>query len=435
MAFQLKKWDDLEELMIGRSAPGAHPGLGRIGYLLKVLGNPQDFPAIHVAGTNGKGSTSALLSALYGAGGYTVGLYTSPHLVHMGERLMVNGKPVSYEHWSAAADCVETAILADTRLKEDRPTYFETFTATAFVLLKRLGVDLAVIETGLGGRLDATNLLLDKRLAVITPIGMDHMEFLGSTVELIAGEKFGIIPVGGKALFMGGQGNLDRQFVTTCLDLKAQGHLMTDCQILVKNSDKYGNDFTLISPEGTGSYHVNLVGTFQPRNAALALRATELLFDQFPLSTQAKCKGVGDARWPGRMEYLSHDPDVMLDGAHNAHGLTALASSLKSLYGDRPLTVLFAAMGDKNFAEGLKILTDEVRVSLVLTQVPDYPRSATVRQLAAAAEGLRLIDQPRVLPDMVQAYRLARREGRPLVVCGSLYFIGALRRVLMDEGV
>ena len=435
MTDQFTKWDELENLMVSRSAPGAHPGLARITYLLKVLANPQDFPAIHIAGTNGKGSTSSFLTSLYQAGGYKVGLYTSPHLIHMGERLCINGNVVPYEDWCHGAEVIEEAIMKDARLRSDRPTYFETFTAVAFWLLKQAKVDIAVIETGLGGRLDATNTLLDKRMAVITPIGMDHMEFLGNTLEEIAGEKFGIMTPGCKALFYGHQGDLDELFLRAASQVPCQASLMNECSIEEVSMTPRGTDFVLRTPLGANQYRSSLVGAFQSRNASLALRATELLQDQFPLSVEARQKGVSQARWPGRMEFVSHSPDVMFDGAHNAHGLKALAESLKQLYGNQPLTLLFAAMADKNYGEGLKILTDALNVDLIFTQVPNNSRSATAEQLCSVGSALRLLSAPMAEPDMIKALQKAIALNRPTIVCGSLYFIGALRRWVEHEGL
>lgn len=430
----LQQWDQLEERMIKRSAPGAHPGLARVRLLYQRLGNPQRFPSIHIAGTNGKGSTSAFLASIYQEAGYKVAQYTSPHLVHMGERLMFNQEPASRDLWLEAADVVEQAVSSDPQIFSHRPTYFETFTAAAYWMIAQQNVDVAIIETGLGGRLDATNVLDQKKMAIITSIGFDHMEFLGDTLEQIAAEKFGIISEHGLALLQSGQKNLIPLFYEHCEQKKAQGFVRPE-PIQIHRYQKTGSTFSGAfwgEEQQEQRFEIGLPGTFQPQNAALAAFGSYLLKDQLPLTVEQVQRGLKKARWPGRMEYLSYDPDIMLDGAHNAHGLKALAQSLKDLYGDQPLSVVFAAMSDKNFDEGLSFFDQHLKIHLFATEVPHNDRSAKAQELADRLRHKGLTFPINVESNYQRAIQKARELGRPLIICGSLYFIGLVRRERND---
>ncbi len=369
-------------------------------------------------------------------GGYKTALYTSPHLLHAGERLLINGAPLPAERWMKAADAVEAAIKGTEVLRLNPPTYFEIFTAAAFLLIAEEQVQAAVIETGMGGRFDATNLLKDCRLAIITPIGMDHMEFLGGTIEEIASEKFGIIHSGDRALFIGGGPKLNEQFRSVCSEVGAFGSVFEeDCELTTLESSLNGNLFRLRTPDGTALWNEPLLGVHQPQNGALALRAMELLQGDFPCSQEARSRGMAKTQWPGRLELISENPLVLIDGAHNPHGMEALARSLKALLAeDRPLTVVYATMSDKNYMESLEILHNTGRqIRLVCTEVPHNHRSEIASKLAEKASSISWSFPPQSFDNPFSATEIALSFGDPLLFCGSLYFIALVRRNLIER--
>lgn len=401
--------------------------LERVRILYDVLGHPQTFPAVHLAGTNGKGSTAAFLESMYRFGGYRTALYTSPHLTHLGERLLINGKPLEPKDWFDATQRVIEAVETHPWLREHRPTYFENLTAVAYLLISQNDPEIAIVETGMGGRLDATNLLDDCRLSIITPIDWDHMEFLGNSLEAIAQEKFGIIKKGRPALFGANHSFLLPLFEETCRNYSASAFSMVDSTITDVVPSLEGSSFTLTTPMGVHSWQTELLGTYQPQNAALALRATEILNDSFPLDVKTRYEGLKKTRWPGRLELLSRNPDLILDGAHNPHGMWGLINSLRTFYGDSPITVVFTAMADKNYGEELKGLAENLKVRLICTQIPFNGRCETAEKIRAVAREFSFIEPPVAIEDPWDAFCKAKGLKKPVVLCGSLYFIGAMR--------
>lgn len=427
----LQRYAAVEDLLGRVSSPGSHPGLERIAVLMEELGSPLSFPAIHLAGTNGKGSTAAFLESMYRAGGYKTAMYTSPHLTHLGERLTVDGAFLAPEQWEAATELVAAAINGSSWLKDHRPTYFENLTAAAFVLAHSCKPDVAIIETGMGGRLDATNLLTQVLLPVITPIDWDHMDFLGSTLYDIAFEKFGILRSRRPALYSGGNPELEQQFCDACAEKQAEPHLLSHCSLVVKETSIEGSTFEFTSEQGIHRWQIGMVGTWQPQNAALALRATELLDKELPLTIEAKEKGLFEAEWAGRMEVIRRNPDMLIDGAHNPHGMRGLAQSLKALYGSQPLTVLFAAMGDKDYVGGLKALAADRPLRLICTEVPENERSEKASQIMEKTKQLPLLEPARAFSNPLDALACAESFDAPVILCGSLYFIGFMREELL----
>ena len=392
--------------------------------------NPTDLPAIHIAGTNGKGSTAAHLDAMLRVAGYKTALYTSPHLQVIGERLRVNGALLPVSSWLEALDEVQKALDA---CHECRLGYFQIFTAAAFWLMKRESVEAAVIETGLGGRNDATNVLSSPLLSVITPLGMDHMHLLGNTLESIASHKFGIIKPGGRALFCGSPAEMNGLFLQTCLQQKARGEIFTDgCRISDVRCSLDGGEFTLRTPVGAKSWFTPLVGAFQPENAALAVRSLEIIADVLPVSEADMCAGLAAVRWPGRMDVFRRDPDLILDGAHNPHGAAALVRSLLSLYGsDAQISFVYASMADKNYMGALEQYARAFsRAKLFCTEMAGFARCEKADTLAAKARILPWSEAPAVYAEPARALRAALDRGGPVIVCGSLYFIARMRELV-----
>ncbi|NCC96928.1 MAG: bifunctional folylpolyglutamate synthase/dihydrofolate synthase, partial [Synergistales bacterium] len=219
-----KEYEEVDSYITALSSPGINPGLERVSALLDLLGNPEaKFPSVHVVGTNGKGSTSAMIDSSFRAAGYRSALYTSPHLVHFGERLLVNGEPVSSALWMDSLKKIGLVIGENEFFRDNRPTYFEILTVAAIFLMSKSSLDVAVVEAGMGGRLDATNRLSDVRLSVVTPIAMDHCEYLGDSLDAVAGEKFAVVRPCGKAIFAGdGDGRLSDRFASLCDEIGAE---------------------------------------------------------------------------------------------------------------------------------------------------------------------------------------------------------------------
>ncbi len=323
---------------LGNEIKTAKLGLERIRAVLRALGDPQrSFGSVHVAGTNGKGSTCAMIEAGLRAAGVRTGLFTSPHLIEPTERIQIDGIPVSQAQFQRAFEVVhETAEKLDL---DCHPTYFETVTAMGFWLFREQGVETAVIETGLGGRLDATN-VLEPVLTVITPIDFDHEAYLGHTIEAIAGEKAGILKPGVPAVFARQRPEASAVLEARAKELGVRVVRAEDFEIRDLEIDARGSRFNGLTCPLAGEHQVENAVT-----AVLALR--ELGVDP---------EGIAETRWPGRLEFVSPNPDVILDGAHNPAGARALARYLERFYSRQKIWMIYGAMRDKAIEEVAEIL-------------------------------------------------------------------------------
>jgi dihydrofolate synthase/folylpolyglutamate synthase len=405
---------------------GIKLGLDAIRTLLGALGEPQRrYPVVLVAGTNGKGSTSALLDAIACHAGLRVGLYTSPHLESPRERVRVDGRAVPADELS---DAVLASVAAAERALPSPPTYFEAMTAAACRVFAARGVDLAVLEVGMGGRLDATN-ACDPVLSVITPIGLDHQQYLGTTLAEIAREKAGILRARTSAAIWTPAPDADAALVAAGAAVGAdleRVHATTRARTLGARG-LAGQTLAVETPNERYELETHLLGAHQLGNVALAVRCAELLRAQgFAMSHAAIERGVRSARWPGRLEpvRLGDGRTVLFDGAHNPDGVTALATFLETL--DQPFDLLFGALADKDLERMLPPLARKAR-EVTLTTVPS-PRTAAAAELAHLL-GVR---PAAVEEDPPAALARALRPGPTelLVVCGSLYLVGALRAEL-----
>jgi len=389
---------------LGNEMKTAKLGLDRIRAVLAALGNPEKaYRVVHVAGTNGKGSTSAMIAAGLRAAGVRTGLFTSPHLVEPTERIQIDGIPVTQTQFSRAFDVVHEA--AGSLDLDAHPSYFETVAAMAFWLFRELNVQTAVIEVGLGGRLDATN-IIEPALTVITPIDMDHQVFLGETIEAIASEKAGILKRGVPAVFA-----RQRPEAATVLDAKA-----AELGIPVKRAADFEIRDLEIDARGSrfSGIECPLAGEHQVDNAVTAALALETL--------GVSPKGIAETRWPGRLEHISPNPDILLDGAHNPAGVRALIRYLERFYPDRKRWIIFGAMRDKAVAEMGAILfplADE----LILTAA-DSPRSMPPEELAALAGRGRAVANIGAALEMVAGEAAADDM---IVITGSLFLVGEAR--------
>lgn len=399
---------------------GAKFGLERMQILLAALGNPergQHF--VHVAGTNGKGSTCAMISSALRCSGRSTGLFISPHLMEPTERIQVNGVPISAEEFASAFEAVH--IAAERLIREDQidahPSYFETVTAMALLYL-RDRCDISVIEVGLGGRLDATNVITPE-LTVITPVSFDHESFLGNTIESIASEKAGILKPGVPLVLAPQTPQAEAVILSRAAELSCPVDRIADTAVHDVIVDAHGSRFQMNGLE----YRCPLAGRHQVINAATAVQACQLL----GLDHAGIDRGLRETVWPGRLEYVRHAPDFVLDGAHNPAGAEALASYIKEFCSGRPVWIVCGAMRDKAIEEvttQLFPLADH----LILT-APDFPRALRPEALAEVT------DHPHctIAPDSTHAIEAAERAPANATVffTGSLYLVGEVRQRLL----
>ena len=359
-----------------------------------------------MAGSNGKGSTSALLAAMASAAGLRTGLYTSPHLESVEERLRIDGRAVSPE---------ELGVLLERIVEDAEPTYFEAVTVAAFLWFAEQQVDLAVIEVGMGGRLDATN-ICEPELSLITSISLEHREHLGDTLAAIAREKAGTFRPGRPALVW----LEDPEPSAAVREVAAE--LGTDLRFAPElvAIQKDGRRVRLTTPKGEHDLEIQLPGEHQARNLALAVLAAE----ELGIGPESIAKGARACRWPGRLEKveLPEDRLVLLDAAHNPEGAAALAKFLEG-----PFDLLFGALADKDAADMLAPLAHRARRITLTTPASD--RARPPEELAALLPGREV----EVVPDLEQALDRALRPGARLVVCGSIYLIGEVRKRLREK--
>jgi dihydrofolate synthase/folylpolyglutamate synthase len=385
---------------LGNEIKTAKLGLDRIRAVLGALGNPQDcFRSIHVAGTNGKGSTCAMIDAGLRSAGMRTGLFTSPHLIEPTERIVVDGMPVTPRQFERAFNAVHEVA------GDPHPTYFETVTAMGFWLFREMGVETAVVETGLGGRLDATN-VLNPILTAITPIDFDHEAYLGGTIESIAAEKAGILKAGVPAIFA-----RQRPEALAVLERRA-----SELSVPVRHTRDFPVRDLHITARGSefSGLKCPLAGEHQVENAIAAALALE--------SLGVSALGIKDAVWPGRLERISPNPDIILDGAHNPAGAQALARYLERFYAGRKIWMILGAMRDKAVDEIAGILFP-LASELILT-APDNARALRPEAVQDIA------GRGHVAPNISAALDRARAgvtEDDVIIITGSLFLVGEAR--------
>jgi dihydrofolate synthase/folylpolyglutamate synthase len=441
--------------------------LAHMRVLLQATGHPElRFPSVLIAGTNGKGSTAAALASILRASGLKTGLYTSPHLVRINERIRVNGEEISDDNFAslhAEVDRVAEKLVESADLPW-HPSFFEMMTAIAFEHLAREKVDLAVLEVGMGGRLDATN-VVNPRVSVITDISLDHQKYLGNTLTEIAREKVGILRSGGVAVVLPQQPEANDVIGHTILELGSRAvnavpyvppvspgsfeylvpsieesnsagdeKLLTtkDAKQDAKDAKKYIYRYPLQVLGEEILVETSLVGRHQLRNMALAIAAAVELHQQGFSGITAKSieSGIREARWAARFQVIAAQagwPEIVIDVAHNPAGAWALRSALSERYGDRPLIFVFGAMRDKAISEMTEILFP-LAERVIATQ-PDNPRAASPQEIQQAAARTSIEIEP--IEKVEQALERARslaKAGTVLVITGSIYLVGEVMR-------
>jgi dihydrofolate synthase/folylpolyglutamate synthase len=420
--------------------------------LLQAMDHPERrFPSVLIAGTNGKGSTAATLASILRASGVKTGLYTSPHLVRINERIRINGKEIGDDDFAELHGKIDRAAETLVEKKELpwHPSFFEMMTAIAFEYFSREQVDLAVLEVGMGGRLDATN-VVEPRVSVITDISLDHQKFLGNTVSEIAREKAGIIRRGGPVVTLPQQPEANDVIGNAILEMEARA---VNAVPFVPPVSPGSFEYLVPSTEQTGSRHLYrypvqvmgeqilvetpLVGRHQLRNVALAIAAAEELNRQGFSSIKAKSieSGIRETHWPGRFQVIAARPgwpEIVIDVAHNPAGAWALRSALSERYEDRPLIFVFGAMRDKAISEMTEILFP--LADRVIATRPGNPRAASPEEIqqAGARTGVD-IDAVEDVEGAVELARLLAKAGTVVVITGSIYLVGEVMSIVGTE--
>jgi dihydrofolate synthase/folylpolyglutamate synthase len=420
------------ELASPRQASTAKFDLKNITAVCEHLRQPQrEFQSVHVAGTNGKGSTSAMLDSILRAAGVRTGLYTSPHLERINERIRLDGKEISDEEFAAAFMRVRKAIeelLAAGRLAA-HPTFFECVTAIAFVHFAAAGAEFAVCETGMGGRLDATNILLPE-VAVITQIDFDHENYLGHSIEEIAGEKAGIIKPGGRVI-SAAEHLIARVVIRRrCAEQSAFLLEIENAYYLEEVTASGGCfSFTAISYDSGVRIPIalQLAGRFQVRNALTALAAARMLAERgAPIDDGAITRGFAATQWPGRLERISDRPEIYVDGTHNPAGAREISVFWEQFLPGRNIFLIYGAMRDKAVDEIAGLLFP--RASVVILTAPAQSRAVSAPLLAEMTR--HHARHAEVVPDPAQALERALELASPsdvIFITGSLYLVGELR--------
>ena len=408
------------EYINGVSWLGTKPGLTRVTALLEKLGRPQDaLKFIHIAGTNGKGSCAAMLSSVMKCCGYRTGLFTSPYLARFNERMQVNGKPIGDEALAEVVARVKPAADA----MEDHPTEFEMMTAAAFLWFQQEKCDIVVLETGLGGRLDATNVIAAPEAAVIMNIGLDHTQILGDTVEKIAAEKAGIIKPGCDCVLYRQQESVMDVVRERCAALGAS--------LRIADFDQIHSEFDSLSGQSFAYkgelYALPLLGRHQLKNAATALEVVEVLRSKGWRLEQSDVEhGIYAVSWPGRFELIHDEPLFVVDGGHNPQCAGTVVDNLMNYFSENHRVMLVGMLADKD-VDGTLAILDRAADEYVCT-TPESERALPAEELAKKLEkyGKRITVCP-AIRDAVGAACDAAGDGGMVCAVGSLYSVGAIR--------
>lgn len=399
--------------------------------LLSRLGNPQEgIKIIHVAGTNGKGSVCAYLNAMLLAGGKKTGLFTSPHLVRINERFQINGEDVSDEQFLDAFLKVEKAAKEYEAEGEGHPSYFETLFLMGMLIFKEAGVEYLVMETGLGGRLDATNVVEKPLACIITSISRDHTEYLGDTLEAIAGEKAGIIKAGVPVIYDASQPGPASVIAAKAKEMGSPAWPMEPSFYEMKTQSREGITFTFAYSGGEkAELAIPYVAKYQMMNASLAFYTMHILQDVHDIPKNVLAEGLSKIKWPCRMEMAA--PGVIIDGAHNEDGIAQFVSTAGYFAKENEITILFTAVADKHYHEMIGEICEGIHPSHVVATQIDGSRVVPAEVLA---EDFRKAGCTDVCaePEIGAAYEKALgKKGSGMLFCvGSLYLEGELKAYL-----
>ena len=402
--------------------------------ILRKLGNPQDsMKILHIAGTNGKGSVCAFLSSILTTAGKHTGLFTSPHLVDINERFQINQEPVSDEAFLAAFHQVMDCVEEIQKEGYSHPTYFEILFLIGMILFADAKVEYLVMETGLGGRLDCTNVVEHPLISVITSISLDHVEYLGDTIPAIAGEKAGIIKKGVPVVFDATNPEVEQVMLAKAEEMGSRAYgIKPSMYEILAQTDK-DIDFSICS----GYYNytdlkISSVAEYQVMNALEAVTAVRAIDETGEFSDEVIRKGIANMKWQGRMETVL--PGVILDGGHNEAGVAEFVKTAKRLEKNHPVTILFSAVSDKDYEHMIETICKELNFhTVVITQVGSY-RAVEMEELSSRFR--KFTDVPLIeRPDIKDAFDTAleiKGEDGILFCVGSLYLVGGIKKVLRE---
>ena len=401
-------------------------GLERIAELLDRLGNPQEnMRIVHVAGTNGKGSTCVFTASVLQQAGFKTGMFTSPYVIEFSERIQVNGANIPADELLD----VTLAVRDQAEAMAEHPTEFELMTAVAFVHFARQQCDIAVVEVGMGGRLDSTNIIKAPEVCVITPIALDHTEYLGETYAAIAGEKCGIIKQGATVVSAHQEPDAAEVVARTASD--------HGCELRLIDLDQLHGTPRSFSYKGYEDLSIGLLGSYQPQNAALAIEVIDALRSRgFSISDDHLRQGLAAATWPARFQLVDTNPDFIVDGGHNPQGALALASSLEQAFPDKRPVFLMGVLADKDYPAMLATFVPLARAFVCVE--PPNPRKLAAKDLAQAVRqaaddaGMELEDVQEAssfADGIARARKLAGPEGL-VCACGSLYSVADIMAAL-----
>lgn len=400
------------------------PGLERISELCEKLGHPErKLKFIHVAGTNGKGSVCSMTESVLRAAGYKTGLYTSPYIRQFNERMQINGKNISNEELVELAEYVRPFADAMT----DKPTEFELITAVAFEYFARNNCDAVVLEAGLGGRLDSTNVIRNPLLSVITGIALDHTAILGDTIEKIASEKAGIIKDAAPILF-GGENETAAEVIKAQAKISGSVFYQVNYDSLSNvNANLSGTVFDYGTRHGV---EIKLLGLYQPKNAAIVINIVDILNKYgFRISDTALYEGLKKAIWPARFEKVADDPLIIFDGAHNPQGIEQAVKSIRHYFGNKKIHILTGVLKDKNYNEIAKMLATVTDRAFTIT--PPSPRALPADNYAEVLRqaGINATAFTNIAESFSTAKKEAKNDKVPLVCLGSLYVYASLSQL------
>ncbi len=410
---------------------GKKLGLHNIRMLLELMGNPQKkMRFVHIGGTNGKGSTSAFIGSILMEAGYRTGIFTSPYIQKFTERIRIGDNEISEQELADITSFVKDNAEKMVGMGENHPTEFEIITAIAFEYYFRKQCEIVVLEVGLGGRFDSTNVIDVPDLAVITSISMDHTDRLGNTLAEIAFEKAGIIKPEGDVLVYNQSTEVEQVFENVCKERGAR-LIVTDFSDIALQS--FGIDGQVFSFGGFEGLEIGLIGKHQTKNAAVAVTAAlHLRHKGYSISEADIRRGLANVKWPGRLEVLSRDPVVIVDGAHNPEGAEVLKQTLEEYFPGKPQTLIMGVAADKDYQAMIKTLLPGAKRFIAVTT--NTVRALPAVQLAAYAQDY--CNDVRISDTIEEAIRTSMENNEPgEIICafGSLYYIGSLRELFVQS--
>lgn len=399
--------------------------------LLERLGNPErSMKILHVAGTNGKGSVCAYLSSILTCAGKRTGLFTSPHLVKINERFQINQEQISDELFMEAFHKVMDTVKEAEKDGIFHPTYFEVLFLIGMIVFEKEQVEYLVLETGLGGKKDATNAVDNQMISIITSIGLDHVEYLGDTHAAIAGEKAGIMKPQVPVVFDGEREDVTEVILNHAKTLGSEAYPVNSGMYKINSASHKKIDFsTMTKYYDTMNLEIASIAEYQVKNAMLAVTALKVIEEQNDFSNEVICEGIRKMKWQGRMETVLDG--VILDGAHNEAGVAEFVKTVRNYQDDKKIVYVFAAVNDKNYEGMIETICRETKFAEVIVTEVDSYRKTPAEELAEIFR--RYTDVPvKVCPDAEEAFRMGCQEKEDgLLFCvGSLYLVGELKTLL-----